>query len=350
MADIGDGFYVTSLIGMGVNQVTGDYSRGASGFWIENGKPTYPVSEVTIAGNLVDDVREPHAGERPRVPLRRQCADRPRGGPHRCRPVIAPASATLLAAAVREAGALALKTFRSPVRQWTKGKSSPVSEADIAVDALLREKLGGAFPAYGWLSEETEDDPQRLAGRRGLDRRSDRRHARLSRRPRGLGGLGRARGRRPAAARRALCAGDRRILLRGGRRGRDLQRRSDPGPARNRARGHQARSVPSASSARSRNSIRRWCRCPGSARWRCGSPGSRRARSTSPSSSGNSHDWDLAAADLLVHEAGGALTDIDGERLVYNRPQPVHALLVAASRSRHGTALALIRERRAQFV
>ena len=42
MADIADGFYVTSLIGMGVNQVTGDYSRGASGFWIENGKPTYP--------------------------------------------------------------------------------------------------------------------------------------------------------------------------------------------------------------------------------------------------------------------------------------------------------------------
>ena len=54
MADIQNGFYITSLIGMGVNQVTGDYSRGASGFWIENGKPTYPVSEVTIAGNLVD--------------------------------------------------------------------------------------------------------------------------------------------------------------------------------------------------------------------------------------------------------------------------------------------------------
>ena len=54
MADIADGFYVTDLIGMGVNQVTGDYSRGASGFWIENGERTYPVSEVTIAGNLID--------------------------------------------------------------------------------------------------------------------------------------------------------------------------------------------------------------------------------------------------------------------------------------------------------
>ena len=39
------------------NQVTGDYSRGASGFWIENGKRTYPVSEVTIAGNLIDMFR-----------------------------------------------------------------------------------------------------------------------------------------------------------------------------------------------------------------------------------------------------------------------------------------------------
>jgi PmbA protein len=52
--DIEDGFYVTDMIGMGVNLVTGDYSRGASGFWIENGACTYPVSEVTIAGHLLE--------------------------------------------------------------------------------------------------------------------------------------------------------------------------------------------------------------------------------------------------------------------------------------------------------
>ena len=57
IADIADGFYVTDLIGMGVNMVTGDYSRGASGFWIENGKRTYAVSEVTIAGHLLDMFR-----------------------------------------------------------------------------------------------------------------------------------------------------------------------------------------------------------------------------------------------------------------------------------------------------
>lgn len=52
IADIKDGFYVTDLIGAGVNLVTGDYSRGAAGFWIENGVPTFPVNEVTIAGQL----------------------------------------------------------------------------------------------------------------------------------------------------------------------------------------------------------------------------------------------------------------------------------------------------------
>jgi PmbA protein len=52
MADIAQGFYVTELMGMGVNGITGDYSRGAAGFWIEKGALAYPVSEVTIAGNL----------------------------------------------------------------------------------------------------------------------------------------------------------------------------------------------------------------------------------------------------------------------------------------------------------
>jgi PmbA protein len=57
IADIDQGFYVTDLIGSGTNIVTGDYSRGASGFWIERGRRTYPVSEVTIAGHLSDMFR-----------------------------------------------------------------------------------------------------------------------------------------------------------------------------------------------------------------------------------------------------------------------------------------------------
>jgi PmbA protein len=54
IASVKNGFYVTELIGFGVNGVTGDYSRGAAGMWIENGELSYPVEEVTVAGNLLD--------------------------------------------------------------------------------------------------------------------------------------------------------------------------------------------------------------------------------------------------------------------------------------------------------
>jgi PmbA protein len=57
MADIREGLYLTELMGMGVNGVTGDYSRGAAGFWIENGQIAYPVSEITIASNLKEMFR-----------------------------------------------------------------------------------------------------------------------------------------------------------------------------------------------------------------------------------------------------------------------------------------------------
>ena len=49
---LGTGLYVTELMGQGVNGVTGDYSRGAAGFWVEKGAIQYPVAEITIAGNL----------------------------------------------------------------------------------------------------------------------------------------------------------------------------------------------------------------------------------------------------------------------------------------------------------
>jgi PmbA protein len=54
LAEIDEGFYITELMGFGINSVTGDYSRGAAGYWIEKGEITYPVSEMTVAGNLKD--------------------------------------------------------------------------------------------------------------------------------------------------------------------------------------------------------------------------------------------------------------------------------------------------------
>ncbi|MEO1319250.1 MAG: metallopeptidase TldD-related protein, partial [Pseudomonadota bacterium] len=57
LAQMGTGLLVTELMGQGVNTVTGDYSRGAAGFWVENGALAYPVAEITIAANLADVYR-----------------------------------------------------------------------------------------------------------------------------------------------------------------------------------------------------------------------------------------------------------------------------------------------------
>ncbi len=54
LKEMGTGLVVTELMGQGVSAITGDYSRGAAGFWVENGEIQYPVSEITIAGNLKD--------------------------------------------------------------------------------------------------------------------------------------------------------------------------------------------------------------------------------------------------------------------------------------------------------
>lgn len=68
-----------------------------------------------------------------------------------------------VAAITREAAALALARFRGGARHWEKAPGNPVSEADLEIDALLRARLGALLPEAGWLSEETADDPARLA-------------------------------------------------------------------------------------------------------------------------------------------------------------------------------------------
>ncbi|NLH79589.1 MAG: 3'(2'),5'-bisphosphate nucleotidase CysQ, partial [Phyllobacteriaceae bacterium] len=73
---------------------------------------------------------------------------------------------SLLAETARAAGDVALSFFRRDPAVWHKSGGSPVSEADVAVDRLLAERLCAARPAYGWLSEETADGPDRLERRR----------------------------------------------------------------------------------------------------------------------------------------------------------------------------------------
>ncbi len=62
-----------------------------------------------------------------------------------------------------------------------------------------------------------------------------------------------------------------------------------------------------------------------------------------------SHDWDLAAADLLVHEAGGVMTDLTGQSLRYNQPHTVHGALIAAGGARHANLIDLVRDRLPEF-
>ena len=76
------------------------------------------------------------------------------------------ADLALIGEAAREAGEIAMRYFRSDPEVWMKSGSSPVSEADIAVDNFLRQTLSAARPDYGWLSEETADTPERLSARR----------------------------------------------------------------------------------------------------------------------------------------------------------------------------------------
>jgi myo-inositol-1(or 4)-monophosphatase len=252
-------------------------------------------------------------------------------------------------AAVREAGAIALKAFGGPLQQWTKGGSSPVCEADIAVDRFLRERLGSAFPAYGWLSEETEDDPRRLEadtlwivdpidGTRGyLEGKADW----------AVSAALAVRGRPQVAILFAPVTDEFFLAVAGAGASRNgIPVQVNPGG------GFEGAKLlgPKRMLGRLSDLHPKVVPLP-----RIGSLALRLARIAHGAADiavvgGSSHDWDLAASDLLVHEAGGMLTGLDGEPVRYNRPEPVHGLLVAAGRSRHGPALALIREHKAQFV
>ena len=280
--DIEDGFYVTDLIGMGVNLVTGDYSRGAVGILDRERRVHLSGERGHHRRPPPRNVHEPGAGERPRVPLRHQRADGACRGSDRCRPsdvADSPLAAARLARCVREAGALALRCFRQPIKTWTKGRllagqrsrhrGRPVccASGSSAIDRRL-----------GWLSEETDDDPARLSAR-AVSGSSIRSTARALISPaRRIGRLGGAGGERPAGRRLPLCAGDARssswrspahgatrngVAIAATRRG-DARRRPHRRPEKlsRQARRASRRLSPS---------------CRACVRWRCASRGSRRA-------------------------------------------------------------------------
>lgn len=227
------------------------------------------------------------------------------------------ADAELLGSAVREAGALARSLF-GQVKHWTKSDGSPVTEADLAVDKVLKERLHDARPDYGWLSEETPDTPDRLVcakvwiadpidGTRAFTHGADEwcvaaalltdgrptlaaiyrpmtddfyeaaagKGARLNGRPLHIVGTANLAGARVLGNVSAL---------------KQLQAQAP------------VEAVPSGN-------------IPLALRLAFVAEGKLDAAlSTTPK-----HDWDLAAGDLLVHEAGGIVTGLSGKAFIYNR-------------------------------
>ena len=250
-----------------------------------------------------------------------------------------------LARSVRDAGALALKMFGTAMKNWTKGASSPVCDADIAVDALLRERLCAAAPAAGWLSEETADDPARLDARCvWIVDPIDGTRAYIA-------------GLREWAVSAALVENGRPIAacLYAPALEEFFMAIAGAGATLNNAAIAASKGTELANTrmAGPKPMIERLAAvaAPITVMPRIPSLALRLARVAQGTydaafAGGNSHDWDLAAADLLVHEAGGALTTFGGEPVIYNRPEPRHGTLVAAGRDRHRSLVELLRDGR----
>ena len=236
------------------------------------------------------------------------------------------ADVALLEEAARAAGRIALGFFETDLKRWTKGDESPVTEADIAVDTYLRETLGAARPAYGWLSEETADTADRfdrrtlfvvdpIDGTRAFIRGADEWTISLAVVTEG----------RPVAA-AVFCPRRSEMFVAAKARGAWLgaERMSAgrrPGLA---AADAGLVSVPFVPSLAYRLALVAAGRLDGAASTR------------------GPCDWDLAGADLLVHEAGGRLSQLSGAPLRYNQELPVHPPIAASGEPLHGALLALL--------
>jgi myo-inositol-1(or 4)-monophosphatase len=248
------------------------------------------------------------------------------------------ADAELLRAAVREAGALALSLFQQSVKRWTKSDGSPVTEADLAVDELLKDRLAAARTNYGWLSEETPDTEERLAkrevwivdpidGTRAFAHGGDEWCVAAALLVEGRPAL--------AAIYRPMTKDLYEAHHGGGARlnGRPLHMADRQGLAGARIIGNaaalkqlQAKApVTAVASASTPLAMRLAGVAQGDLE---------AALSTTPK-----HDWDLAPGDLLVHEAGGTVTGLNGKKFTYNRRETRQSNYVASSHALHAALL-----------
>jgi myo-inositol-1(or 4)-monophosphatase len=240
----------------------------------------------------------------------------------------------LLRDSVREAGALALSLFRTELKNWTKGASSPVSEADIRVNDLLEKRLRSATPEYGWLSEESVDDEQRLGkhltwivdpidGTRGY----------LAGREDWCVSVALVEDAAPVLAAVFAPASDEFFLA---VRGRGAARNNVPVYATT------GTDLDFSRIAGPKPLVQRLSPSPDEIVLypRIGSLALRLCRVAQGTldaafAGGQSRDWDLAAANLIVQEANGNMTALSGDTISYNRREVTHGVLVAAGRDRH---------------
>jgi myo-inositol-1(or 4)-monophosphatase len=262
----------------------------------------------------------------------------------RSRDQIPARDAALLRDTVLEAGALALSLFRTKLKNWIKGASSPVSEADIAVNDLLEGRLRSATPDYGWLSEESVDDETRLGKRLvWIVDPIDGTRGYLAGREDWCVSVALVEDSRPLLAAVFAPASDEFFFA---ARGQGAARNHVPVYATaGTALDFSRMAGPKPLIERLNRSSDEIVLHP-----RIGSLALRLCRVAQGSldaafAGGQSRDWDLAAANLIVQEANGKMSALSGDTILYNRREVTHGVLVAAGRDRHAYVVEHFRSR-----
>jgi len=242
--------------------------------------------------------------------------------------------ATLLTDSVREAGALALSLFRTELKNWTKGASSPVSEADIRTNDLLESRLRSATPDYGWLSEESVDDDKRLGKRlTWIVDPIDGTRGYLAGREDWCVSVALVEDATPVLAAVFVPVSDEFFFAVRGQGATlngvsvaaatgaelDFSRVAGPKPLVERLNASTGDTV---LHPRIGSLALRLCRVA-------------HGGLEAAFAGGQSRDWDLAAANLIVQEANGNMSALSGDPILYNRREVTHGVLVAAGRDRH---------------
>ncbi len=250
--------------------------------------------------------------------------------------------ASSLEEAVREAGGIALDFFRKGARRWSKADSSPVTEGDIAVDRFLNARLPGLLPGSGWLSEEIADTPDRLERRYvWVVDPIDGTRAFAEGVPMWVVSVALVKDGRPVLAAIFNPVAEEYFAARlgGGAclNGAPITASRHDRVAGASVSGPQALFDPleAAGAVRAPWVYALAYRLVHVAAGRFDAALART----------NPKDWDVAAADLILSEAGARLTDVDGRTPIYNRPKSSHPALVAAGTQLHPSLVTALSSR-----